>query len=76
LTVALAALAGRDNGETDFSAAQLEVAVLARDRRYRTFQRLTGARLAELLAASGAATGGPAKPAAGEAEEPGGDAEP
>jgi proteasome alpha subunit len=67
LGVALAALAGRDNGETDVSAAQLEVAVLARDRRHRTFRRLTGARLAGLLAADGAP--------AGQAEQPGGDPE-
>jgi proteasome alpha subunit len=75
LGVALAALAGRDNGETDFSPAQLEVAVLARDRQHRTFRRLTGARLAELMAADGApARKPPAQPAAGEAgeaEEPG-----
>jgi len=61
LEVALAALAGRDNGETDFSPAQLEVAVLARDRRHRTFRRLTGARLAELMAAGGIPSG-PAQP--------------
>jgi len=75
LGVALAALAGRDNGETDFSPGQLEVAVLARDRQHRTFRRLTGARLAELLAADGSparnANARPAPRPADEAEEPG-----
>ena len=78
LGAALAALAGRDNGETDFSPGQLEVAVLARDRQHRTFRRLTGARLAGMLAAGGGAPAGStgAQPAASpdaEAGEPGAD---
>jgi proteasome alpha subunit len=52
LGVAIAALSGQEgNGQrTEISATQLEVAVLARERVHRTFRRLTGTRLAELLA--------------------------
>ena len=47
---ALAALAAPGNGERpDTSGSQLEVAVLDRSRPHRTFRRLAGARLEELL---------------------------
>ena len=56
LAAALAALAGQGNGDkTEVNASQLEVAVLMRGMEHRTFRRLTGARLAELLPAGGAA---------------------
>jgi proteasome alpha subunit len=45
---ALAALSAPGNGE--YTAAQLEVAVLDRTRDHRTFRRIRGARLEELLA--------------------------
>jgi proteasome alpha subunit len=48
---ALAALSAPGNGErTEFAAAQLEVAILDRARDHRTFRRIRGARLEELLA--------------------------
>src|SRR2546430_5248226 len=48
---ALAALTVPGNGErTEFAAAQLEVAILDRVRDHRTFRRIRGARLEELLA--------------------------
>jgi proteasome alpha subunit len=52
LGVAIAALPGQEgNGEhAEISSTQLEVAVLARDRMHRTFRRLQGARLENLLA--------------------------
>jgi proteasome alpha subunit len=52
LGVAIAALSGHEgNGErSEISPTQLEVAVLARDRAHRTFRRLAGARLVDLLA--------------------------
>jgi len=52
LGVAIAALSGQEgNGErTEISGTQLEVAVLARERVHRTFRRLTGSRLEDLLA--------------------------
>ena len=52
LGVAIAALSGHEgNGErSEISPTQLEVAVLVRDRVHRTFRRLTGSRLADLLA--------------------------
>ena len=52
LGVAIAALSGHEgNGErSEISPTQLEVAVLARDRAHRTFRRLGGPRLADLLA--------------------------
>jgi proteasome alpha subunit len=52
LGVAIAALSGHEgNGErSEISPTQLEVAVLARDRAHRTFRRLGGSRLADLLA--------------------------
>ena len=53
LSAALAALAAPGNGERpDMSASQLEVAVLDRSRPHRTFRRLQGARLEELLSES------------------------
>jgi proteasome alpha subunit len=47
---ALAALSAPGNGE--YTAAQLEVAILDRTRDHRTFRRIRGARLEELLAES------------------------
>jgi len=48
---ALSALSAPGNGErTEFAAAQLEVAILDRARDHRTFRRIRGARLEELLA--------------------------
>ena len=44
---ALAALSAPGNGE--YTAAQLEVAILERDRDHRTFRRIRGARLEQLL---------------------------
>jgi proteasome alpha subunit len=63
LSAALAALAAPGNGERpDMTASQLEVAVLDRSRPHRTFRRLQGARLEELLAESRpAGPGGPAE---------------
>jgi proteasome alpha subunit len=50
LAAALAALAAPGNGEQpDMSASQLEVAVLDRSRPHRTFRRLQGTRLEQLL---------------------------
>jgi proteasome alpha subunit len=73
LGAAIAALSGQGNGErsAEITVGQLEVAVLARGRAHRSFRRLTGPRLEELLAEAGAA----GKPAAGE-PEPGEPAEP
>lgn len=73
LGAAIAALSGQGNGErsAEIAAGQLEVAVLARGRAHRSFRRLTGPRLEELLAEAGAA----GKPASGE-PEPGEPAEP
>ncbi|HEY4462872.1 MAG TPA: proteasome subunit alpha [Streptosporangiaceae bacterium] len=53
LGAALAALAAPGNGERpDMTGGQLEVAVLDRSRPHRTFRRLQGARLEELLSES------------------------
>ena len=50
LGAAIAALSGQGNGErSEINASQLEVAVLARGRAHRTFRRIRGARLDELL---------------------------
>ena len=50
LGLALAALAGQENGDgADLTATQLEVAVLNRTGEHRRFRRLTGARLEALL---------------------------
>jgi proteasome alpha subunit len=63
MTVALAALAGQDNGgRQEVAGGQLEVAVLERDREHRAFRRLSGARLETLL--SQARPDGKAKPSA------------
>ncbi len=65
LGAALAALAAPGNGE-EMAVGQLEVAVLDRTRTHRTFRRLQGARLEELLretrsaAGSGSGSGSPA----------------
>jgi proteasome alpha subunit len=51
LDAAIAALSGQGNGErSEINASQLEVAALVRGRAHRTFRRITGARLEELLA--------------------------
>ena len=74
LGTAIAALSSQGNGERgEIIASQLEVAVLARGRAHRSFRRIRGARLEELLgeARSGAADGG--KPAAADGGKPGGD---
>ena len=58
LGAALAALAAPGNGDSQLSASQLEVAILDRARAHRTFRRLQGPRLEELIAqakASGSA---------------------
>jgi proteasome alpha subunit len=50
LGAAIAALSGQGNGErNEINASQLEVAVLARGRAHRSFRRVRGARLEELL---------------------------
>src|SRR5262249_30274079 len=49
LGVAIAALSIQGDGEGGINATQLEVAVLARGRAHRTFRRIRGARLEELL---------------------------
>src|SRR5690348_1633398 len=65
---ALSALSAPGNGErTEFAAAQLEVAILDRARDHRTFRRIRGARLEELLAE--------ARPAAEAADAEAADAE-
>ncbi len=55
--------AAQGNGaQTELAAAQLEVAILDRARAHRTFRRLRGARLEELLAESRSAPAAPAAP--------------
>ena len=50
LSAALAALAAPNNGEqANVPSSQLEVAVLDRSRPHRTFRRVVGSRLEELL---------------------------
>jgi proteasome alpha subunit len=76
LAAALAALAGQGNGDkSEVNTGQLEVAVLMRGRAHRTFRRLTGARLEELVASATGRGGGAASPgqppAAPEPGEPG-----
>jgi len=61
--------AGNGNQATELNAAQLEVAVLDRARAHRTFRRLYGPRLEELLAESRAAVSGDAASEAPAAEE-------
>jgi len=59
LGAAIAALSGQGNGErAEINGSQLEVAVLARGRAHRSFRRIRGARLEELL--SQAQSGGKA----------------
>ena len=76
LGAAIAALSGQGNGErAEINASQLEVAVLARGRVHRTFRRIRGARLEELLSQAqqgGKAAGG--KGATGAADGAGEDA--
>jgi len=62
LAAAIEALSGQANGERpEINGSQLEVAVLMRGREHRSFRRITGARLEELLAqARPGAAGGPA----------------
>jgi proteasome alpha subunit len=76
LSAALAALAAPGNGEQpDIGTSQLEVAVLDRTRPHRTFRRLQGARLEQLLAESRAAEPAEAESAeAGSAGSPEADA--
>jgi proteasome alpha subunit len=64
LGAAIAALSGQGNGDRgEINGGQLEVAVLARGRVHRTFRRIQGARLEELL--SQARSGGTGKAAGG-----------
>ena len=74
-TPASAASSAGNGAQSELNGAQLEVAILDRARAHRTFRRLRGARLEELLAdsrsataAAGAASSGPAEstPAADE----------
>ena len=62
LGAAIAALSSQNNGErSEINASQLEVAVLARGRTHRTFRRIRGPRLEELLSSAqpgGKAAGG------------------
>jgi proteasome alpha subunit len=65
LAAAIAGLTAQANGDQmDMGATQLEVAVLERSRDHRTFRRLTGARLDDLLAQAGAERPGPSAPEA------------
>jgi proteasome alpha subunit len=69
---ALAALSAPGNGErTEFAVAQLEVAILDRARDHRTFRRIRGARLEELLAEARPAPAADAETA--DAETPAGE---
>jgi proteasome alpha subunit len=81
LGAAIAALSGQGNGErSEINASQLEVAVLARGRAHRTFRRIRGARLEELLSQAQpdgkAAAGKGAKRADGAGEEAAGEPSP
>ena len=68
---ALAALSASGNGErTEMAATQLEVAILDRTRDHRTFRRIRGARLEELISESRSA-GATTAPAAPEAPSAG-----
>jgi proteasome alpha subunit len=65
LSAAIEALSGQSNGERpEITAAQLEVAVLERDRVHRKFRRLTGPRLESLLTEIRSAKSPAALPAA------------
>jgi proteasome alpha subunit len=62
------------NGQqAELTASQLEVAILDRARAHRTFRRLLGPRLEELLAESRAATSGPADAGSGDSGSSGAD---
>lgn len=69
LGAALEALSAQGNGQSapELTADKLEVAVLDRARAHRTFRRLRGARLEELLAE--------ARPAAGDSDDSGDDSD-
>jgi proteasome alpha subunit len=68
LGAAIAALSGQGNGDRgEINGSQLEVAVLARGRVHRTFRRIRGARLEELL--SQARSAGDGKAADGKAAD-------
>ena len=66
--------AGNGAQATELNAAHLEVAILDRARAHRTFRRLRGPRLEELLAESRAASAAAEAAAAAEAPEPASDA--
>jgi len=73
LGVAIAALSSQGNGDrSEINGSQLEVAVLMRGRAHRTFRRITGARLEEMLTRATAGAGkdaaAPAEPADGGAD--------
>jgi proteasome alpha subunit len=70
LGVAIAALSGQSNGD-DITAGQLEVGVLARGRAHRSFRRLEGARLEELLAEARGSAGGAGDAGSGSAGDAG-----
>jgi proteasome alpha subunit len=74
---ALTALSAPGNGErTEFTASQLEVAILDRARDHRTFRRIRTARLEELIAGARPAAEAPAEPAEPPAESPPADSGP
>jgi proteasome alpha subunit len=73
LGAAIAALSSPGNGDGGINATQLEVAVLARGRAHRSFRRIRGARLEELL--SQARSGGGDAQAAGDTGGKGGAAD-
>jgi proteasome alpha subunit len=66
---AAASAAAANSTPTELTAAQLEVAILDRGRAHRTFRRLSGPRLEELIAEARATSAEPA-PAETPAEEP------
>jgi len=80
LGAAIAALSGQGNGErAEINASQLEVAVLARGRVHRTFRRIRGARLEELLSdaqSGGKAAGGKGGKSAADGEDATGEPSP
>jgi len=59
---------GQANGQTELTAANLEVAILDRARAHRTFRRLHGPRLEELIAESRAAKAQSSQPDSSESE--------
>jgi proteasome alpha subunit len=70
LGAAIAALSSQGNGErSEVNASQLEVAALMRGRAHRTFRRITGARLEELLATAGGKDGQAPADGSGSAED-------